>query len=316
MSDAHKGKAFSLEHRMKLSESMKGRVFTAEHRAKLSDALKYRLISPETRQKMSDAHKGEKNHWYGIRGQMHPLWRIPRTPETIAKMSEANRGIKNPNYGKRGVLSPNFGKHPTAESRTKNSRAHLGIKLSQETRENISKGHIGVVFSPEQRAKLSAANRGKNNPNYGRTATIETRNKMSNSRRGERNGHYGMEAAHGLGSWFTHPDGYLVWLRSTYEVRTANALSSLKVAWIYEPSIFELGGATYRPDFYLPMESLFWEVKGYMRKPAKSKLIRFIELYPDLNFRIIRLPEIKRLEDAVTNNTPVDIRALGNQCID
>lgn len=47
-------------------------------------------------------------------------------PETLKKMSEAQRGSKNHMWGKRGALHPMYNKHPSPESIEKNRLAHLG----------------------------------------------------------------------------------------------------------------------------------------------------------------------------------------------
>ncbi len=71
-----------------MSEAHKGKKLSPEHRAKISEAKKGRKHSPESRARMSEAKKGERNPNYGKK----------RSPETRAKISEAKKGYKNYHY--------------------------------------------------------------------------------------------------------------------------------------------------------------------------------------------------------------------------
>ena len=59
MSEAHKGKKLSLEHRKKLSEVRKGRIVSKETREKISIAHFGMVRSSEARKNMSLAHFGK-----------------------------------------------------------------------------------------------------------------------------------------------------------------------------------------------------------------------------------------------------------------
>jgi len=58
-------------------------------------------------------------------------------------------------------------------------------------RTNGGDGCSGLIHSPETRAKLSAANKGENNPHYGKNRSPETRAKLSVAKKGENNPNYG-----------------------------------------------------------------------------------------------------------------------------
>lgn len=71
ISETHKGKKLSEEHRRMISERMKGEnnpnygnhyKLRAETRRKISEANKGRKVSEETRRKLSERQIGEKNH--------------------------------------------------------------------------------------------------------------------------------------------------------------------------------------------------------------------------------------------------------------
>jgi hypothetical protein len=87
------------------------------------------------------------------------------------------------------------------------------------------------------------------------------------------------------------------WMRSTYEARFANLLSSQNIDWLYEPKYFDVGNnKVYLPDFYLPSYDVYVEVKGWWRDDAKEKFEAFISIYSNLKYSLIMLDELKRLE--------------------
>jgi hypothetical protein len=52
---------------------------------------------------------------------------------------------------------------------------------------------------------------------------------------------------------------------------------------------------TYTPDFYLPDENKFIEIKGYMWEDAKIKMNLVFEQHPELNLVILNKKDVKRL---------------------
>jgi len=96
----------------------------------------------ETRQKQSEAKLGEKNHWYGKKGEKHPMYGKMHTEETKQRMSEVRLGEKNHNYGKnmseetkrkiseaqRGEKGNMYGKPHTEETKRKISEVQSGEK--------------------------------------------------------------------------------------------------------------------------------------------------------------------------------------------
>lgn len=62
------GKKHSIESRKKMSEALKGRAFSEEHKARISESKKGSVISIEARQKMSEALRGPKSKtWRGLK---------------------------------------------------------------------------------------------------------------------------------------------------------------------------------------------------------------------------------------------------------
>jgi len=71
-------------------------------------------------------------------------------------------------------------------------------------------------------------------------------------------------------------DDLKIYVRSNWEANFARILTFQGKTWVYEPMVFTLlNGSTYRPDFYLPEENKFVEVKGYWIGKAKEKYTEF-----------------------------------------
>ena len=82
-------------------------------------------------------------------------------------------------------------KAPNGYNLTDGGEGTSGHSHSEETKAKIGAKHKGIPRSPETRAKLSAANRGENNPNYGKHPSDETLAKMSAAHSGENHPMYG-----------------------------------------------------------------------------------------------------------------------------
>jgi hypothetical protein len=79
--------------------------------------------SIETKQKISNAQLGNKNHRWGIRGELNPQFGKSRTKEVIEKM-KAN----HPDFS--GKNNPNYGKKHSDETKMKISLAQQGVSVS------------------------------------------------------------------------------------------------------------------------------------------------------------------------------------------
>lgn len=88
--------------------------------------------SKETLKKMSEAQKGQKNHMYGKKGKLCPIYGRKTSLETKNKLSEIAKkriGNKNPMYGKK----------QSEETKQKIREKALGRKRDEKTKEKISK---------------------------------------------------------------------------------------------------------------------------------------------------------------------------------
>ena len=78
-----------------------------------------------------------------------------------------------------------------------------------------------------------------------------------------------------------------VCFRSSYERQLAEILNKSEIVWEYEPKVFDLGSTTYRPDFYLPEQDRWIEVKGWWTVTAKKKFDLFKKMNPELDIVVM-----------------------------
>lgn len=81
----------------------------------------------------------------------------------------------------------------------------------------------------------------------------------------------------GVWSLYDGPKGQIR-MRSQSELLFAYKLDWHDLDWQYEPQRFDLGWSTYLPDFYLPAQDLWVEVKGHLSEKAARKIADFIAL--------------------------------------
>jgi hypothetical protein len=68
--------------------------------------------------------------------------------------------------------------------------------------------------------------------------------------------------------------------RSRLEARWAVFFDQLGIPWQYEPQGFSVNGQAYLPDFYLPSDRTYVEVKGDPRQLDMGLLTAFAEHHP------------------------------------
>ena len=102
--------------------------------------------SEETKRKISQSQVGSKNHMFGRKGSLSPLFGKKLSEERKLLMSIYRKGKPSPNKGK---------------------------KLNQETKEKIKKANIGKKLSKETKLKISESLKGKKHYNYGKNRSKE-----------------------------------------------------------------------------------------------------------------------------------------------
>lgn len=73
------------------------------------------------------------------------------------------------------------------------------------------------------------------------------------------------------------------------EKNFAKTLKAKGYTWKYNPVRFPVDDHVYIPDFYCPNNNTYYEVVGGAAtfKRNKKKIIRFMELYPDISFKMV-----------------------------
>lgn len=158
---------------------------------------------------------------------------------------------------------------------------HLGILWHKKKvlkgrspNQGFQKGHVPLTLG------MHFPNRKKGKSHLHSEATKEKMRRPHPQSRGKGNPHYGKPAAHGKGAYCKG-----IWMRSTWEIEIAKWLDKQGWKWLYEPKRFELKDRTYSPDFYLPEQNVYWEVKGWFHERHQETIRQFRELFP--NERIV-----------------------------
>lgn len=95
---------------------------------------------------------------------------------------------------------------------------------------------------------------------------------------------------HGKGDYYKN-----IWMRSGYEIKYAQYLDQNNWKWLYESKTFDLGNATYTPDFYLVDDDVYVEIKGYWRDDALLKYRLFRKIYPKIRIRVLTKKSLQKL---------------------
>lgn len=132
--------------------------------------------------------------------------------------------------------------------------------------------------TPEGKAKLSKLYKGC-------TQSIAARHNMSLAQqkrlRSRRETNY--TTAHG-----GRRDDLNCYFRSNWEANFARILNLQDVKWLYEHQTFQVTETmSYTPDFYLPDEDLFYELKGRMDEKSKLQLELMSTKFPHIKIKVI-----------------------------
>jgi hypothetical protein len=198
-----------------------------------------------------------------------PAWNknIPASEETRSKQSESAKRRYRLNPEKHPML----GKHHTIESNLKNSESHIGsIPWNKDTK-GMCVPNSGS-FQPDQSP-------------WNKSLTKETDERVKQGAENNSESHIGKindgcGNNFGTGDYHLTPNQGIVWMRSSWEILYAIYLESNNIDYYYELYAFEMiindKLTTYRPDFFLPTQNKFVEIKGYFRDEiSKQKSDKF-----------------------------------------
>lgn len=189
-----------------------------------------------------------------------------------------------------------------------------GKKHTKKAKNKISKKNTGEERNKEFKLKRSNIYKKSGNPSYtdGRTYNIyyckeeNCNNKIcyqtfyfgngrckSCAKKGKLNINFGKIPINSHGKRQKYKK---IWMRSSYEIKYAKYLDKNKIQWKYESKTFDLRITTYTPDFYLPKNNEYIEIKGYWRDKAKKKFELFKKLYPKIKIKVLKLENLKDME--------------------
>ena len=84
-------------------------------------------------------------------------------------------------------------------------------------------------------------------------------------------------------------------MRSNWEIKYAKYLDKNNIKWQYESKRFYFEDCTYLPDFYLPENNEYIEIKGWWRKDDKKRFDLFKKIYPKVRISVLQLKELKSM---------------------
>lgn len=74
--------------------------------------------------------------------------------------------------------------------------------------------------------------------------------------------------------------------------------------WLYEPETFNIGNQTYTPDFYLPEDNLYIEIKNFWSEYSRLRDEKFRKYFPHHTLKVILKEEYLELEKQHASKIP------------
>ncbi|MDD4989989.1 MAG: DNA polymerase III subunit alpha [Candidatus Pacebacteria bacterium] len=132
---------------------------------------------------------------------------------------------------------------------------------------------------------------------YGKEIAAIKKQELSEKFKGSNNPMFGKPSPHKKGG-FRKDLGHYV--RSSWEADFARILNLEKIAYQYELKNFPLKKETgeiihYTPDFYVPSQNTFYEIKGWMHDADKEKIVLFQKQYSQYKFVLISTTKFAEL---------------------
>ncbi len=88
-----------------------------------------------------------------------------------------------------------------------------------------------------------------------------------------------------------------IYFYSRWEANFARLLNSLSIQWNFQPRTFDLINQKYTPDFYLPNQDIYVEIKNFLSDFSYQRDKRFRELYPDINLYLLLKEDYLTLQE-------------------
>ena len=238
----------------------------------------------------------------------NPMW----IPEVVEMHSGDNNCMKRPDVVAKFMGDLNSSKRPEVKAKLINvwkdpkareraSKANSD-SWTPERRNEYSKRMIkdNIMYNEEVRAKhLESVNTKeyKDKMSVSTKKSWKTKPKMKNC--GKNSHMFGKPPHHGKVYTHISPFQGEIKLNGSYEHKYALYLDSNSVKWYYEPKYFDLilneKETSYTPDFYIPSQDKYIEIKGYWRDDSKEKYELFLKTYPEIKIKLLMLEDLKEL---------------------
>ncbi len=88
-----------------------------------------------------------------------------------------------------------------------------------------------------------------------------------------------------------------IYFFSRWEANYARLLNFQGMRWVHQPQTFRLKKQNYTPDFYLPEQDKFIEIKNFLSDYSKNRDEEFRKLYPNLRLDLILKKDYLKLQE-------------------
>lgn len=159
------------------------------------------------------------------------------------------------------------------------------------------RGYLGHKHSKETRKKLSiCSKKGWENMTEEKLKKWKKKQRETKINNNTLNPIKNKENAYSRAKGGKRKDLNNIYFRSAWEANIARYYNFIGVKWEFEPKTFVFknisrGSVSYTPDFYLPEEDKWIEVKGWMDGKSKTKLKRFEKQYPEEYKKLVLITE-------------------------
>ncbi len=192
-----------------------------------------------------------------------------------------------------GSGNPMYEVEPWCKGLTNETSEKMRLKS-----EKTSKSLIGIPMTEERRIK-HAEERRLHPSMLGKHHTSETKEKQRLSKIGKKNPRYGKPAPDGAGYckryYYESETHGILCFKGSYEYKYVLYCDKNRISWLYQPKTFPLSDEmTYTPDFYLPSQDKYIEIKGYLYLEHKIKIEKFLKEYLDLKLEVLYNKDLEK----------------------
>lgn len=88
-----------------------------------------------------------------------------------------------------------------------------------------------------------------------------------------------------------------IYFYSRWEANIARLFNYLGIKWLHQPKTFDLKTQNYTPDFYLPEQKIYIEVKNFLWKYSRIRDEKFRKLYSNIKLILLLKKDYLKLEE-------------------